>query len=109
VPSTDTLDHHGSHQDLLWAPTDPTTQRRIDAIIVPTARRPAYLQVAAGLAETLDCTLVTLHSTEWTSAAKAAQRVPRSVDLIAIDVPDTKQLRRHRRSIHPGVSPVSLA
>lgn len=93
MPSTETLDHHGSHQDLLWAPTDPTTQRRIDAIIVPTARRPAYLQVAAGLAEALDCTLVTLHSTGWTSAAKAAQRVPRSVDLIAIDVPDTKQLR----------------
>ena len=66
---------------------------RIDAIIVPTARRPAYLAGAADLAEALNCTLVTLHSGEWTSAAKAAQRIPRAVDLIAIDVPDTSQLR----------------
>jgi hypothetical protein len=65
----------------------------IDAIIVPTARRPAYLAEAARLALALDCTLVTLHSKEWTSAAKAVQRLPRSVDLIAIDVPDSSRLR----------------
>lgn len=92
MPSTDGLDHHGSHQDLLC--TDPASaQGAIDAIIVPTARRPAYLKGAAELALALDCTLVTLHSKEWTSAVKAAQRLPQSVDLIAIDVPDSAQLR----------------
>lgn len=59
---------------------------------MPTARPPAYLTEAADLAQALDCTLVTLHS-KWTTAAKAAERLPRSVDLIAIDVPDPAQLR----------------
>jgi hypothetical protein len=67
--------------------------RGIDAIILPTARRPAYLDQAAALALSLRCTLVTLHSKQWTSAAKAAQRVSRAVDLIAIDVPDAASLR----------------
>lgn len=87
-------EHHGSHRDLVWAAdhqaTVPTT---IDAIIVPTARHPAYLAEAAKLAQTLDCTLVTLHSKQWTSAARAAQRLAGSADLIAIDVPDRAQLR----------------
>ncbi|HUC21746.1 MAG TPA: hypothetical protein VMA73_03495 [Streptosporangiaceae bacterium] len=86
------LDHHGSHRDLLWS-GDHVESRRIDAIIVPTARPPAYLEAAAGLAHELDCTLVTLHSKQWTTAAKAAQRLPKSVDLIAIDVPDPALLR----------------
>jgi hypothetical protein len=94
VQSIETPDHHGSHQDLLWAADDPATTRHgIDAIIVPTARRPAYLAEAADLAQALGCTLVTLHSKQWTSAAKAAQRLPRAVDLIAIDVPDPAHLR----------------
>lgn len=92
--SAETSAHHGSHRDLLWAASDPAAGRNgIDAIIVPTARRPAYLEGAAELARALGCSLVTLHSGEWTSAAKAAQRLPRSVDLIAIDVPDPAQLR----------------
>jgi hypothetical protein len=41
----------------------------------------------------LRCTLVTLHSKQWTSAAGAAQRVSRAVDLIAIDIPDVASLR----------------
>jgi hypothetical protein len=93
VPSTETPDHHGSHRDLLWSAGDPSTQNEIDAIIVPTARRPAALEKAADLAVALQCTLVTLHSKEWTNAAKAAQRLPRSVDLVAVDVPDPAQLR----------------
>jgi hypothetical protein len=94
VPINETPDHHGSHQDLLWASDDHSPGRPgIDAIIVPTARRPAYLDEAAKLAKALDCTLVTLHSKEWTTAVKAAQRLPRYVDLIAIDVPDPAQLR----------------
>jgi hypothetical protein len=63
---------------------------------VPTTRRPAYLAGAARLAQDLGCTLVTLHSKEWTSAAKAAQRLPQSLDLIAIDVADPEHLRLPR-------------
>ena len=90
----DTPDHHGSHCDLLWAADDPATHRaRVDAIIVPTARRPAYLQDAARLALHLGCPLVTLHSGKWTNAREAAQRLPREVDLLAIDVTDPAGLR----------------
>ncbi len=86
------LDHHGSHCDLLWS-GDHVQGQAIDAIIVPTVRNPAYLSAAADLALRLDCTLVTLHSKQWTTAAKAAQRLPESVDLIAVDVPDPALLR----------------
>jgi hypothetical protein len=97
VQSTQTPDHHGSHRGLLWAADDPSlASRGIDAIIVPTARPPAHLDQAAHLAESLTCPLVTLHSTKWTSAGKAAQRLPRTVDLIAIDVPDPAHLRLPR-------------
>jgi hypothetical protein len=92
VSGNEPLDHHGSHRDLLWS-GDRVQSQRIDAIIVPTVRNPAYLSAAAGLADKLDCTLVTLHSRQWTTAAKAAQRLPKSVDLIAIDVPDPALLR----------------
>jgi len=86
-------DHHGSHRDLLWAVGDSLgSPQDIDAIIVPTARRPAYLMEAAGLAQALDCTLVTLHSKQWTNAAKAAPRLPRDLDFIAIDLPECAQL-----------------
>ncbi len=94
MPSTGTPDHHGSHRKLLWAPDDSSVPRRnVDAVIVPTARPPGYLAEAAALAGALQCTLVTLHSRQWTSAAEAAQRLPRSVDLIAIDVPAATHLR----------------
>jgi hypothetical protein len=95
VAANNAPDHHGSHGGLLWA-GDSGQTGRIDAIIVPTARRPAYLAPAAGLAEALNCTLVTLHSKRWTSADKAAQSLPRSVDLMAIDVPDVAQLNLPR-------------
>ncbi len=93
VQSTETPDHHGSHTDLLWAADDAGRRRGIDAIIVPTARPPAYLDQAAALAHALGCTLVTLHSKQWTSAAKAAQRLPRNVNLLAVDIRDPAQLR----------------
>jgi hypothetical protein len=94
VQSTETPDHHGSHQDLLWTPDDPATAHQgIDAIIVPTARRPAYLTEAAQLACALGCTLVTLHSKQWTSAAKAAPLLRQTPRFIAIDVPDPHALR----------------
>ena len=92
--SAETPDHHGSHQDLIWAHDDSVAVRGgIDAIIVPTARRPAYLAEAAKLAGALGCTLVTLYSKQWTSAAKAAPLLRQFASFIAIDVPDTRALR----------------
>jgi hypothetical protein len=85
--------HHGSHRDLLWT-GDHIEPASIDAVIVPTIRRPGYLLEAAQLAEALGCVLVTLHSKQWTSAERAMQRLPRSVELIAIDVADVGQLNR---------------
>jgi hypothetical protein len=95
VPDKGIAYHHGSHRSLLWPhPADSSSvQRRIDAVIVPTARRPAYLEEAAGLAGELSCPLVTLHSGKWTSADKAAQRFAPDVNLIAIDVPEPDRLR----------------
>jgi hypothetical protein len=94
VPSIQTPDHHGSHRDLLCEADESSLDPRgIDAIIVPTCRRPAYLDQAAALALSLCCPLVTLHSKQWTNAAKATQQVARAVDLIAIDVPDVASLR----------------
>lgn len=93
VQNTQAPDHHGSHRDLLWAADDAGRRQGIDAIIVPTARPPAYLTEAAALARALGCTLVTLHSKQWTSAAKAAQRLPRDIDLIAVDIRNPAQLR----------------
>jgi hypothetical protein len=93
VQSTETLDHHGSHRDLLWVADDAGRRQGIDAIIVPTARPPAYLTEAATLAHALGCTLLTLHSKQWTSAAKAAQRLSQDIDLLAVDIGDPAQLR----------------
>lgn len=87
-------DHHGSHRDLLWSLEDPSSlRRRVDAIIVPTFRPPAYLSETVRLAMSLDCPLVTLHSGKWTSASLAARRLPAGLDLIAIDVPEAARLR----------------
>lgn len=89
--------HHGSHRDLLWsAGGSPLPGCGVDAIIVPTARRPAYLAEAAAVALALECPLVTLHSGKWTSAADAAHRLPAGLDLIAIDVPEPARLRLPR-------------
>jgi hypothetical protein len=94
MASAETHDHHGSHRHLLWAPGDPFQHlAQVDAVIVPTARQPAYLADAAELASRLDCPLVSLHSGKWTSALEAAQRLPARVELIAIDVPDLVVLR----------------
>ena len=95
MSGNDPQDHHGSHRDLLWS-GDQVQSRQIDAIFVPTIRNPASLTAASRLAQEIDCPLVTLHSKQWTSAARAAQRLPKSVDLIAIDVPDQALLRLPR-------------
>jgi hypothetical protein len=94
LPGDVVPNHHGSHRGLLWSVGGASLPGRgIDAIIVPTARPPAYLAEAASLALALDCPLMTLHSGKWTSAAKAAQRLPVGLDLIAIDLPEPGLLR----------------
>jgi hypothetical protein len=89
----ETADHHGSHRDLIWQGDASTPMLRVDAIIVPTARKVAYLKEAAAAARSLGCPLVTLHSGRWTSAFAAAVQLDPEVDLIAIDVPETADLR----------------
>ena len=88
-----TADHHGSHRDLIWQGDESTPTLKVDAIIVPTARKVAYLREAAAAALALDCPLVTLHSGRWTSAVAAAAQLDPAVDLIAIDVPQIADLR----------------
>jgi hypothetical protein len=88
-----TANHHGSHQRLIWPADGPVTRAEVDAIIVPTIRRVAYLKEAARAARRYDCPLVTLHSGKWTSASDAIRHVDRRVDLIAIDVPEPGHLR----------------
>jgi hypothetical protein len=93
VPDQEIRHHHGSHRGLLQPAAEPGPGGPgIDAIIVPTARKPAYLAEVAGLAEELRCPLVTLHSTKWTTAAEAARRIEGDVDLIAVDIPDPGRL-----------------
>jgi hypothetical protein len=88
-----TADHHGSHRDLIWQGDESTPTLKVDAIIVPTARKVAHLKEAAAAALALGCPLVTLHSGRWTSAFEAAAQIDPAVDLIAIDVPETADLR----------------
>jgi hypothetical protein len=93
VTDIDTPYHHGSHQRLLWSPMDPVAAGpELDAIIVPTARPPAYLAGVAELARQLGCRLVTLHSGKWTTAAAAAEYLPKDLELVAIDVPPRARL-----------------
>ena len=66
-----TAHHHGSHRPLIWAADELTPRVKVDAIIVPTARRVTYLKEAAAIALSLGCPLVTLHSGRWTSAFTA--------------------------------------
>lgn len=97
MPEAAAIDHHGSHRALLWPlgrlPGQLAgTRCGIDAIFVPTARSPTCLRQAVDLAQDLSCTLVTLHSTKWTTVATALKSFPADIDLIAIDVPAPAQL-----------------
>jgi hypothetical protein len=90
-------DHHGSHNELLWLPDSTSSNRTsLDAIIVPTVRRPSFLADAADLAAVLGVTLVTLHSGKFTTAEKARRVLPAKVDLLAVDVPREGRLRLPR-------------
>jgi glycosyltransferase involved in cell wall biosynthesis len=77
--------HHGSHRHLLQDTPSTPYPMDVDAIIVPTGRKPAAMRQAMALAATLDCTLLALCS-KW-SSAEAVARLPeaRNVKLIAID------------------------
>jgi hypothetical protein len=91
--NTDKLDHHGSHRQLLLRlDCSSCAKRPPDAIIVPTVRRSYHLLDAADLAIELGCTMVTLHSGNCTSAARARRELPRELDLIAVDVPRERRL-----------------
>jgi hypothetical protein len=89
----ETAHHHGSHRPLIWPVDESTPPVKVDAIVVPTARRAPYLKEAAAAALSLGCPLVTLHSRRWTSAYAAAAYLDSAVDLIAIDVPEAADLR----------------
>ena len=93
MPGAKTPDHHGDHRRLLWQADEATPQAKVDAIIVPTVRPLEFLADAARAARSLGCPLVTLHSPGRTSASQADAQFGRSVDLIAIDVPEPAQLR----------------
>jgi hypothetical protein len=93
MAQVETAHHHGSHRTLIWTADETAQSERVDAIFVPTARPVAYLKEAAAAALKLRCPLVTLHSKKWTNAFAAAAYLDPAVDLIAIDVPETAQLR----------------
>jgi hypothetical protein len=90
-------DHHGSHNGLLWLPDSAASaSQSLDAIIIPTIRRPSFLAAAAKLASELECTLVTLHSGKFTTAEKARRELPARTRLFPIDVPRETKLRLPR-------------
>jgi hypothetical protein len=77
--------HHGSHRHLLTPLPSTPYPMDVDAIIVPTGRRPAAMRSAMAVAGKLGCTLVALCS-KWSSAEKVAA-MPEAADvkLITID------------------------
>src|SRR5580658_375206 len=93
MAQVETTHHHGSHLPLIWPADESVRTARVDAVFVATARPVAYLKDAAAAALELRCPLVTLHSKKWTNALEAAAYLDPAVDLIAIDVPETAQLR----------------
>src|SRR5690348_2594922 len=86
-----TVNHHGSHRRLIWPVDEAARSAKVDAIIVPTARPVSYLEAAAATAKVLRCPLVTLHSRQ-SNADEAISCLDPSIDLIAIDVPESAQL-----------------
>jgi hypothetical protein len=50
MAALETAHHHGSHRPLIWPVDESTTPVKVDAIIVPTARRVAHLKESAAAA-----------------------------------------------------------
>ena len=80
--------HHGSHRGLLHTAPEDSPRAHVDAIIVPTARKPVALTHAISLAAELGSTLVTLCSKY--SSTTAVEKLARAagVELLAVDVAD---------------------
>ena len=78
--------HNGDHRRLVSRNTWAEPPRDVDAVIVPTARRPATLRRALRLGGQLGCPVVALCS-RWSSADKAADTArEQNARLIAADV-----------------------
>jgi hypothetical protein len=92
VPLSETTFHHGSHEHLLSRVETAPTDSGVDAIIVPTVRRPANLAEASVLALALGSTLVTLHSGTLTTAAAVVNGMPEEIGFVAIDIPRLARL-----------------
>jgi hypothetical protein len=92
MAGTETPNHHGSHQRLIWPADDSAPRAKVDAIFVPTNRPVECLKEAAATAHALSCPLVTLHS-RGSTAYGAVHDLDPAIDLVAIDVPDPAHLR----------------
>jgi hypothetical protein len=83
--------HSGSHRKLLSAPEPPEVNgRKLDAIIVPSARPAGHLRHAFRLATAHGCTLVVLCSHRSRADAVIAESTARGhrIDIVAVDLPD---------------------
>jgi glycosyltransferase involved in cell wall biosynthesis len=80
--------HHGSHRGLLHTAPEASPQAHVDAIIVPTARKPVALTHAINLAAELGSTLVALCSKYSSTATVERLAKAADVELVAVDVAD---------------------
>lgn len=79
--------HHGSHRGLLHTAPSAPPQAHVDAIIVPTIRKPQAMKHAISLAASLGSVLVALCSKTYTSANRVATRAAAAgVEVLAVDV-----------------------
>jgi hypothetical protein len=79
--------HHPSHRGLL-TDADGIGERRVDAVIVPSARPAESLSHAAHLAKALNCSLLVLCSKDSVAAQVASVLREFYVDFRAVDVTD---------------------
>lgn len=79
-------DHHASHATLIDRMVAPCAPKRVDAIIVPTARPVAYIRGALLLAHELGCAVVVLCSRRSRARDVAAEARRLGVGVIAVDV-----------------------
>ena len=81
--------HHQSHRGLIDEAASTSDDTRVDAIIVPTARRAASLRESGRLARELGCALLVLcskHSAAHQAISLLAVRP--GIDVIAVDFPE---------------------
>lgn len=79
--------HHGSHRNLLFTAPKTGPQAHVDAIIVPTIRKPQAMAHAISLAARLNCVLLALCSGNDTSAGRVtALAAATGAEVLAVDV-----------------------